>query len=108
MENKTELSKVITEVIRMKKEKVLDADLIESESESMLCYATCDAMKRKLAENHKRGRSGWWDKGRFTIGRLYELRQNALDDDDHISVMNYTAMIAARGSHAKNLVRTKL
>lgn len=55
-------------------------------------------MKEKLRHHREKGRHGWWDNKVCSIKDLYEMREKALADNDHISVMNFTAMIAARES----------
>ncbi|AGN30197.1 hypothetical protein VPFG_00197 [Vibrio phage nt-1] len=54
------------------------------------------AMTRKLSDAREKGRRGWNDKNVCSIDYLYELRDKALKDNDHVSVLNYTAMIAIR------------
>lgn len=64
---------------------------------NLLTSATVSSMKQKLEDANKKGRGGWWS-DECKISNLYKLRDKALSDNDHISVINYTAMIAMRES----------
>nr|AAL87214.1 PH108-56(+3) [Vibrio phage 1] len=55
-------------------------------------------MLQRLQEARDAGRFGWWDKSVCSIEDLYKMRHKALKDKDHVSVINFTAMIAARES----------
>lgn len=72
--------------------------LTESYADKQLTEAANFSMVQKLhiARNH--GRHGWWDSQVCSIEYLYQLRDRAINDKDHISVLNFTAMIAMRES----------
>ncbi|QCG76732.1 hypothetical protein [Vibrio phage D4] len=70
----------------------------EAFADEQLVIATRCAMMKRLKEGREQGRFGWWDNNVCTLNDLYQLRHKALKDKDHISVLNFTAMIAARES----------
>ncbi|QIW90887.1 hypothetical protein COHAPHLL_00024 [Vibrio phage V09] len=70
----------------------------EAWADKQLIIASSHEMARKLADAREKGRHGWHDSNVCSIDYLYELRDKALEDNDHVSVMNYTAMIAMRES----------
>ena len=74
------------------------AGMNEEFADKQLLIATQSEMERKLGEHRKKGRHGWWSKDVCSIEELYSLRQKALNENDHVSVLNFTAMIAARES----------
>lgn len=53
-------------------------------------------MGDSLVKAFASGRTGWWNKKECSIPHLKKLRAKALNEDDHISVINYTAMISVR------------
>ncbi len=67
-------------------------------ADNQLLIATRASMSERLGEAAEKGRHGWWDKNVCTIEELYSMRDKALADKDHVSVLNFTAMIAMRES----------
>lgn len=59
--------------------------------------AGCE-MRSKLKKHRDSGRYGWWDKNTCSLEDLRAMRDKALVDDDHVSVLNFTSMIAIRDS----------
>ncbi|EPT9728176.1 hypothetical protein ACVTT1_001260 [Vibrio cholerae] len=78
------------------------AAMNEEFAEQELLLATKSEMARKLREHREKGRHGWWNKDVCSIEQLYSYRQKALDKNDHVSVLNFTAMIAAREAYENN------
>lgn len=70
----------------------------ESVMDHHLIRLVCEAMENKLNASRESGRYGWWDPEVITIGQLYYLRDQAINQGDHVSVLNYTAFILARES----------
>lgn len=70
----------------------------EEFADEQLLIATRASMSERLDEAAEKGRHGWWDKDVYTIEELYSMRDKALTDKDHVSVLNFTAMIAMRES----------
>ncbi|HCJ7273414.1 TPA: hypothetical protein NVH30_003052 [Vibrio cholerae] len=79
------------------------AAMNEEFADKQLLIATQAEMQKKLREHREKGRQGWWNKDVCTIEQLYSYRQKALDENDHVSVLNFTAMIAAREAHEVSL-----
>ncbi|GHW54562.1 hypothetical protein [Vibrio cholerae] len=75
------------------------AAMNEEFAEQELLLATKSEMARKLREHREKGRHGWWNKDVCSIEQLYSYRKKALDENDHVSVLNFTAMIAAREAY---------
>ncbi len=75
----------------------------EEFADAQLLIATHAHMANKLCVNRMKGRYGWWNSEVCTVDELYSYRQRALDDKDHISVLIFTSMIAARESHEETL-----
>ena len=73
----------------------------EQFADQQLSIATGAEMSKKLKSSRMKGRHGWWDENVCTIDQLYAMRSMALLDNDHVSVINFTAMIAARESVQK-------
>lgn len=73
----------------------------EEMADGQLLIATQAEMSKKLRNARDSGRYGWWDPKVCSIGDLYKMRERALADNDHVSVLNFTAMIAARESVQK-------
>ncbi|WYC17875.1 hypothetical protein [Vibrio phage vB_VneS_J26] len=65
-------------------------------ADEQLTIATRAEMLQRLQEARDAGRYGWWDKSVCSIDDLYKMRSKALEDNDHVSVINFTAMIASR------------
>ncbi|HGE6114242.1 TPA: hypothetical protein ACGG8C_002017 [Vibrio cholerae] len=74
------------------------AAMNEEFADKQLLIATQSEMAKKLGEHREKGRHGWWNKDVCSIEDLYLYRRKALNENDHVSVINYTAMIAARES----------
>ncbi|MFO4754346.1 hypothetical protein V5H08_11840 [Vibrio cholerae] len=74
------------------------AAMNEEFADKQLLIATQSEMAKKLGEHREKGRHGWWNKDVCSIEDLYSYRRKALNENDHVSVINYTAMIAARES----------
>ena len=53
-------------------------------------------MEKRMRHESMNGRYGWWDRNVISLEKLYRLRDRALQVSDHVSVLNYTAMIAMR------------
>lgn len=70
----------------------------ERDADQQLLIAAKCAMAEKLGAYREKGFGGWWSKDVCSIDYLYSLREKALKDNDHISVLNFTAMIAMRES----------
>ncbi|WP_425636157.1 hypothetical protein [Vibrio owensii] len=70
----------------------------EQFADNQLLIATRASMSERLGKAAEKGRHGWWDKNVCTIEELYSMRDKALADKDHVSVLNFTAMIAMRES----------
>lgn len=70
----------------------------EDFADSQLLIASNASMSAKLSKARRDGRHGWWDPKVCSIDELYQLRKVAFDRNDHISIMNYSAMIAMRES----------
>lgn len=70
----------------------------ERDADQQLLIAAKCSMSEKLGIYREKGFGGWWDKSTCSIKYLYSLRDKALKDNDHVSVMNYSAMIAMRES----------
>lgn len=51
-----------------------------------------------LRNNRLKGRHGWWDAEVCTLGELYSMLQENVDDKNLESVINIAAMIKARES----------
>ncbi|EMW3082608.1 hypothetical protein AAEX90_001857 [Vibrio cholerae] len=75
------------------------AAMNEEFADKQLLIATQSEMAKKLGEHREKGRHGWWNKDVCSIEELYSYRQKALDESDHVSVLNFTAMIAAREAY---------
>ncbi|HGE6051126.1 TPA: hypothetical protein ACGG7T_001730 [Vibrio cholerae] len=75
------------------------AAMNEEFADKQLLIATQSEMAKKLGEHREKGRHGWWNKDVCSIEELYSYRQKALDENDHVSVLNFTAMIAARDAY---------
>lgn len=69
----------------------------------LLVAANC-AMALNLDRSASKGKKGWWDDNVCSVEGLRGLRDQALKDDDHVSVLNYTAMIAMREASRKSLL----
>ncbi|CAL9958322.1 hypothetical protein VPHD85_0035 [Vibrio phage D85] len=67
-------------------------------ADNQLLLASKSAMALKLHEASLNGRHGWWDKDVCSIDDLLTMRDKALKENDHVSVLNFTAMIAMRES----------
>ncbi|EHA1127126.1 hypothetical protein FG475_18795 [Vibrio navarrensis] len=74
------------------------AAMNEEFADKQLLIATQSEMAKKLGEHREKGRHGWWNKDVCSIEDLYSYRRKALSENDHVSVINYTSMIAARES----------
>lgn len=74
------------------------AAMNEEFADKQLLIATQAEMAKKLRVHREKGRHGWWNKDACSIEELYSYRQKALNENDHVSVLNFTAMIAARES----------
>jgi len=72
----------------------------ESFADSQLLNGIQAEMSAKLAAHRHKGRHGWWDENVCKIEDLYSYRDQAIKDKDHISVLIYTSMIAAREAYA--------
>lgn len=72
------------------------AKLVEERADKSLLMQTLQSMEDKLTDGRNKGRYGWWNDQVCTVDDLYVLREKALRDNDHVSVINFTAMIAAR------------
>lgn len=72
--------------------------LTESYADEQLTEAANFSMIQKLEIARNHGRHGWWDSQVCSIEYLYQLRDRAITENDHISVLNFTAMIAMRES----------
>lgn len=72
----------------------------EEDADKQLVIAASNSMTKKLNQARGDGRHGWWDADVCSIDDLYALREQALAEDDHISTLNFTAMIAMRQSVA--------
>lgn len=72
-------------------------------ADKQLLIAANSAMASKLSEAREKGRKGWWNNDVCTISELYTMRNQALSNKDHVSVLNFTAMIAMRESQQKYL-----
>lgn len=70
----------------------------EEDADQQLVIATSTSMARKLSESRVKGRHGWWNDKICTIEELHDMRDKALSENDHVSVLNFTAMIAMRES----------
>lgn len=86
----------------MKKIKELRVD--EFTADTALIDAIKCEMTEKLADARQNGRAGWWNDDVCDIEYLYQLREKSISDGDHISVINYTAMIAARESIEQEII----
>lgn len=90
-------------------ELVLSPDIGAADSEDgnnfadkqLLVAAQC-SMALKLHKASEKGRHGWWDNSVCTVEELYSMRETALEDNDHVGVLNFTAMIAMRESVESN------
>ncbi|OEE37252.1 hypothetical protein A1QO_03880 [Vibrio genomosp. F10 str. ZF-129] len=78
----------------------------ESFVDKQLLIAATSSMSEKLKNASDSGRHGWWDNSVISIGGLYDLRNKAISNNDHVSVLNYTAMIAMRESHPESKKNT--
>ncbi|WP_182038798.1 hypothetical protein [Vibrio alginolyticus] len=67
-------------------------------ADEQLLIASKTSMSSKLRKGRKNGRHGWWTPEVCSVEELYKLREKALAEDDHISTLNYTSMIAMRQS----------
>ncbi|EJG1091206.1 hypothetical protein C4G96_RS21315 [Vibrio parahaemolyticus] len=74
------------------------AAMNEEFADKQLLIATQSEMTKKLEEHRGKGRHGWWNNNVCSIEELYSMREKALSDNDHVSVLNFTAMIAMRES----------
>lgn len=54
------------------------------------------AMHAKMASARAKGKEGWDDPARCTVGRLEELLLEAYEHDEHVDVANYAMMLWAR------------
>lgn len=63
-------------------------------ADDYLITAVTSAMRMSLNEARNAGRAGWWDPEVCSISYLHGMREKALQDGDHISTLNYTAMLA--------------
>lgn len=68
----------------------------EKFADKQLLIATNFSMQKKLEKGSNRGLFGWWNEKLCDISSLYEARDKAIAEKDHVSVINYTAMIAMR------------
>ncbi|WP_347361785.1 hypothetical protein [Vibrio vulnificus] len=75
----------------------------EEFADAQLLIGAQAQMAEKLNQYRQKGRYGWWNEEVCSIDELYSYRQNALDDNDHISVLTFTSMIAAREAHKDSL-----
>lgn len=75
-----------------------DKFVFDKFAEKNMIHAVRHDMSRKQQEARNKGRIGWWDKDVCSIEHLYNLRDKAIQDKDHTSVINFTAMIAMRES----------
>lgn len=71
-------------------------DNLDEHLDDMMVTGISLEMRNKLSEAAMHGRHGWWKREICDINHLRELRSKAIADNDHISVMNYTAMLWAR------------
>ncbi|UFK26946.1 hypothetical protein [Vibrio phage vB_VpaS_AL-2] len=70
---------------------------LEGLSNGYLAGFTERVMKETLkAAAIEKGRTGWWSEHICTIDNLMDMRAKALADNDHASVINFTAMIMYR------------
>lgn len=67
----------------------------------ILVESVANSMTARLEGARALGRHGWWNPDVCSIEYLTSLRDNAIKDNDHISVLNFTAMIAIRESNLK-------
>lgn len=74
---------------------------IEDVADRQLLLAANSAMALKLYNGKRLGRYGWWNSNVCSIDDLRKMRDKAIDDNDHSSVLNFTAMIAMRESLIK-------
>lgn len=71
------------------------------EADQQLLIAVQCEMSKKLRINAALGRHGWWNPNVCSVEDLYAMRDKALADNDHVSVLNFTAMIAMRESQGE-------
>ncbi|MEZ8996564.1 hypothetical protein AB4562_08295 [Vibrio sp. 10N.222.54.A1] len=81
---------------------VLDSDIDAKISEDgahfanlQLLIASKCAMALRL---HECEDTAWWDSEVCSVDDLRSMRKKALKDDDHVAVLNITAMLAMRGA----------
>lgn len=67
-------------------------------ADATLIDAVYNEMGVRLTEARNKGRYGWWDSEVCSVEELRIMRDYALREDDHVSVLNFTAMIALRES----------
>ena len=68
----------------------------EAQRDNQLIEAVKATMMVSLRNARDAGRHGWWDKDACSIDDLRGYREKALEGNDHVSVINFTAMIATR------------
>lgn len=63
-----------------------------------LANTSANLMEEKLKAASRKGRHGWWNIEVIGQDQLTELRERAIEEGDHVSVLNYTAMLIMRES----------
>ncbi|QEQ95090.1 hypothetical protein [Vibrio phage vB_VpS_BA3] len=82
---------------------------LEGLSNGYLAGFTERVMKETLkAAVIEKGRTGWWSDNICTIDDLMNMRAKALADNDHASVINFTAMIMYREAAGECLPLKKI
>lgn len=82
---------------------------LEGLSNGYLAGFTEGVMKETLkAAAIEKGRTGWWSEHVCTIEDLMSMRAKALADNDHASVINFTAMIMYRDAAGECLPLKKI
>ncbi len=88
--------KICMDVIKKEGEEC-ESNELNAFSDSQLVIAATAEMSRKLRVNRVfKDRNGWFDANVCSLHDLYSMREKALSDNDHVSVLNFTAMIAMR------------
>lgn len=64
--------------------------------QTVSCFDAQAHMDDKLVYHRIKGSYGWWNDEICPIDELYAYRQKALEDNDHMSVMIFTCIVAAR------------
>lgn len=79
-----------------------ESDSLNIQADKTLLDCVQKEMSAKLEKSSLNGRHGWWDPNVCSMEFLYSLRNKSIEDGDHVSTLNFTAMIAMRESESRN------